>query len=118
MPSSEVKRVESRNLLKREESREVKCWWVLLRFLLCVEGMLKVSNLHCFALCCTFFVLESQIRKCCIFSGFSLISPKNLIFCFLFFVLFCGTIELLWCLNLSILEKKLIFYSGSLVFVW
>ena len=43
-------RRESRNLLKGEESKEVKCWWVLLRFLLCVEGMFKVCNLHCVAL--------------------------------------------------------------------
>ena len=45
-----VLRRESRNLLKGEESKEVKCWWVLLRFLLCVEGMFKVCNLHCVAL--------------------------------------------------------------------
>lgn len=56
--------LESKNLSEEEERKELKCLWVLLRFLCCVQGLLKVLYLHCFALLYSvlFFTLYLNLR--------------------------------------------------------
>lgn len=82
-----VLRRESRNLLKGEESKGVKCCWVLLRFLLCVEGMFQVFILHCWVLFIFFFFffcvcawISDWEKMHYLFWGFSDLSEKFGIF--------------------------------------
>ena len=110
---SEVKR-ESRNLLQEEENRDVKCWWVLLRFLPSVEGMLQSSQLalHCFVLSfhCTWIWDWDMLFLFRVLSHFS---EKSVKLCF--FAVVWKTIEFWWCWDLSIYKKLKFLGGGSLV---